>query len=273
MDAAPFPFRYSHPHDRVTIEQSPVRIVQPDHFFFHFPNEIDGDDFAGWIRDRGMYFFGEWDPAYVPLLACGDPGEGEKLGGLLVASYGRGLYAYCGYTLFRQLPAGVRGAFRLFSNLLALPEARIRSRIDHLRNVSVFAELDEPALHQVAQIAIERRLSKGEYLFQEGDEGTELYVIETGALDVLRGERLVGTCARGEPIGELAAFTGLKRHASLRACDESQLFAIRSDDFRTLLRQEPDLGERMLGLLAKRLSSALAAASRAERDRLLTAYE
>ena len=225
MGAAPFPFRYNQPHDRVTIEQSPVRIVQPDHFFFDFPNRIGEDDFAGWVRDRGMYFFGEWDPAYEPLLACGDPGEGEKLGGLLVAGYGRGLYAYCGYTLFRQLPHGVRGAFRLFSNLLALPEARIRSRMERLRDVSLFAELDEADLHQVAKIATERRLAEGEYLFHEGDEGTELYVIETGALDVMRGEQPVGTVAarwadrrardlHGSPAAGLAE--SVRRDAALR---------------------------------------------------------
>jgi LmbE family N-acetylglucosaminyl deacetylase len=274
MSAAPFPFRYNQPHDRVTTEQSPVRIVQPDHFFFHFPNPIDEDDFAGWVRDRGMYFFGEWDPAYEPLLACADPGESEKLGGLLVAGYGRGLYAYCGYTLFRQLPAGVRGAFRLFGNLLALPEARIRSRMERLREVSIFAELDEAELHQVARIATEHRLSEGEYLFHEGDEGTELYVIETGALDALRDGQPVGPSMRSGPIGELAALTGLRRKASLRACEETQLFAIRSEDFMTLLRQEPDLAERIMRLLAGRLSAALeAAAPQAEGSPLVRVYE
>jgi LmbE family N-acetylglucosaminyl deacetylase len=274
MSAAPFPFRYNQPHDRVTIEQSPVRIVRPDHFFFHFPNQLDEDDFSGWVRDRGMYFFGEWDPAYQPLLACGDPGEGEKLGGLLVAGYGRGLYTYCGYTLFRQLPAGVRGAFRLFANLLALPEARIRSRMERLRDVSIFAELDEADLHRVATIASERRLSAGEYLFHEGDEGTELYVIEAGALDALRGEEAVATGLRSGPIGELAALTGLRRKASLRASEETHLFAIRSDDFMALLRQDPDLAERMMRLLAGRLSAALEATSPpAEDSQLVRIYE
>ena len=161
-----------------------------------------------------MYFFGEWDPAYEPLLACSDPGEDEQLGGLLVGGYGRGLYAYCGYTLFRQLPAGVHGAFRLFSNLLALPEARIRRRMERLREVSLFAELDEVELHRVAEIATERRLAKDEYLFHEGDEGTDLYVIETGSLDIIRGGQPVAKCLRGAPIGELAAFTGHRRQAS-----------------------------------------------------------
>jgi LmbE family N-acetylglucosaminyl deacetylase len=263
IGATPFPFRYNQPHDRITLEQSPVRIVRPDHFFFDFPNRIDASDFSGWVRDRGMYFFGEWDDRYEALLASADPGESDKLGGLLVAAYGRGMYAYCGYTLFRQLSAGVPGAFRLFSNLLALPEARIRRRMEHLREISLFAKLDEATLHRVAQIATDRRLADGEYLFREGDEGAELYVIETGELDVLRGqpEERVATCLPGTPIGELAAFTGLPRQASLRARGTTQLYAIRSDDFLALLREEPDLTEHTVRLLARRLSSALASAA------------
>jgi len=259
MAAAPYPFRYSQPHDRITAEQSPVRIVHPEHFFFHYPNRIDANDFSGWTRDRGMYFFGEWGSQYEALLSCADPGEDEKLGGLLVAAYGRGLYAYCGYTLFRQLPAGIHGAYRLFSNLLALPEARIRRRMEHLREIPMLARLDERQLHRVAEIATERRVDDGEYLLHEGEEGAELYVIESGALDILRGEpeEHVGVCGPGEPIGELAAFTGLPRSASLRARGSTQLFAIRSDDFFALLREEPAFGEYMLRLLARRLSAAL----------------
>jgi LmbE family N-acetylglucosaminyl deacetylase len=261
MDATPFPFRYSQPHDRVTFETAPVRILQPGHFLFEYPNAIAADDFSGWVRDRGMYFFGEWDDRYEPLLACADPREPEKLGGLLVATYGRGIYAYCGYTLFRQLPAGVRGGFRLFSNLLALPEGRVRRRMDHLRDVSIFEPLDEHDLHRVAEITDELWLGDGEYVFHEGEEGGEFYVVEAGGLDVLQGdpEHLVGTCERGEPIGELAAFTGLRRRASLRARGRTHLFVLRSDDFLGLLREEPAIGERMIRLLARRLSAALEA--------------
>jgi LmbE family N-acetylglucosaminyl deacetylase len=273
MGAAPFPFRYSQPHDRITTEESPVRIVRPDHFLFQYPNRIDASDFSGWVRDRGMYFFGEWDEGYEPLLACADPGEDEKLGGLLLAAYGRGLYAYCGYTLFRQLPAGVRGAHRLFSNLLALPEARTRRRMEHLREIPLLARLGDAQLHRVAQIATDRRLADGEYLFREGDEGAELFVIEAGALDVLRGqpEELVGTCMPGEPIGELAAFTGLPRKTSLRARGATQLFSVRADDFFALLRDEPDFSEYMLRLLARRLSSALTP-SQADGSSLVAPY-
>ena len=271
MGATPFPFHYNEPHDRVTDEHAPVRIVRPDHFFFSYPNQLDANEFEGWIRDRGMYFFGEWDSAYEPLLGCADPDEDEKLGGLLVARYGRGLYAYCGYTLFRQLPAGVRGAFRLFANLVALPEARIRWRMEHLRGVSAFAELSDGDLHRVATIVTERTLSADEYLFNEGDEGAELFVIVSGALDVLRQGVQVGSSGPGTTIGELAAFTGLRRSATLRASDETHLFAIHSDDFMSILRQDPDLAEHTIRLLAGRLSSILSAPR--EGGPLLTFYE
>ncbi|MDX6386559.1 MAG: hypothetical protein QOD85_361, partial [Gaiellaceae bacterium] len=117
-------FRYRQPHDRVTLETMPVRILRPDHFALRFPNQIVPADFDGWVTDRGLYFFSEWSDQYEALLGCADPGEEEKQGGLLIAECGHGTYVYCGYSLFRQLSAGVPGAFRLFANLLALPEAR-----------------------------------------------------------------------------------------------------------------------------------------------------
>jgi LmbE family N-acetylglucosaminyl deacetylase len=260
MNAAPFPFSYHQPHDRVTHEGAQVHILKPDHFLMHFPNRIGPEDFAGWVRDRGMYFFGEWDPAYEPLLACSDPGEPAQQGGLLVARYGRGAYAYCGYTLFRQLAAGVPGAFRLFANLLALPEGRIRERMEHLRSVSVFAALDDVHLHEVARIAVDRKVRDGEYLFREGDQGDELYLIESGALDVLQGseQRHLRTCVAGEPIGELAAITSLRRTASLRANGDTEVLVIRSDEFLTLMRNQADIAQGMVTLLARRLHSAMA---------------
>jgi hypothetical protein len=257
MDAAPSWFRYRQPHDRVTIETAPVRILQPEHFSLHFPNRIVRADFDGWVGDRGLYFFGEWSDDYDALLACADPGEEEKAGGLLIAGYGRGTYVYCGYSLFRQLAAGVPGAFRLFANLLALPEARIQSRMEHLRSVAVFSPLDDAQLHRVASIARERRLADGEYLAHEGEEGAELYLIEVGALDVLQGKRHIRTCVRGEPIGELAALTGHVRTASLRASGETRLLAIRSVDFLELLRSDADIAAEVVQLLARRLHGAM----------------
>lgn len=258
MGAAPFPFRYRQPHDRVTLESAPVRILHADHFALRFPNRIQPADFDGWVADRGLYFFGEWSDEYEALLGCADPGEEEKAGGLLIAMYGRGAYVYCGYSLFRQLAAGVPGAFRLFANLLALPEGRIQNRMAHLRSVSVFAPLDDAQLHHVASIAQERRLADGEYLAREGEEGAELYLIEDGGLDVLQSDRCLRTCGQGEPIGELAAFTGHVRTASLRAKGPTRLLVIRSVDFLDLLRGDADIAAQVVQLLARRLYAAMA---------------
>ena len=84
------------------------------------PNRLGTADWQGWVQERGLYFARSWDPAFRPLLETHDPGEGPLEGGLLVARVGRGSYIYTGLSFFRQLPAGVPGAFRLFANLLAL---------------------------------------------------------------------------------------------------------------------------------------------------------
>ncbi|MEM7117102.1 MAG: PIG-L family deacetylase [Chloroflexota bacterium] len=117
----PYPFRYNQPHDRVTYEEVPVTLLQPEHPLLTTPNRLTQADFDDWVLDRGLYFFGEWDEQYQPLLACNDPGEEPKQGGLLVAPYGQGTYIYAAYSYFRQLPAGITGAFRFFANLLAAP--------------------------------------------------------------------------------------------------------------------------------------------------------
>jgi LmbE family N-acetylglucosaminyl deacetylase len=104
---------------RVSVEEAPVTILDPGNPIFHFPNEITQKDFDGWVQERGLYFMTQWDPKFTPLLESHDPGESEHKGGLLVAHYGRGTYIYTGYAFFRQLPAGVPGAVRLFVNLIA----------------------------------------------------------------------------------------------------------------------------------------------------------
>jgi hypothetical protein len=104
---------------RVSVEEAPVAILDPANPIFHSPNEITQKDFEGWVQERGLYFMSQWDPNYTPLLESHDPGEGEQKGGLLVAHYGKGTYIYTGYAFFRQLPAGVPGAVRLFVNLVA----------------------------------------------------------------------------------------------------------------------------------------------------------
>ena len=104
---------------RVTVEETPVEILAPNNPIFHYPNEITEKDFDGWVQERGLYFMDKWDEHFTPLLACHDPGENEQKGGLLEAHYGKGIYIYTGYAFFRQLPAGVPGAVRLYVNLLS----------------------------------------------------------------------------------------------------------------------------------------------------------
>jgi hypothetical protein len=107
-------------HDRVVDENAPVRMLLPDHPLFRIPNRLGRVDWQGWIQERGLYFARSWDRGYRPVLETHDPGEPPLAGGLLVAPVGKGTYVYTGLSFFRQLPAGVPGAFRLFANLLAL---------------------------------------------------------------------------------------------------------------------------------------------------------
>lgn len=123
---SPRPFTISRPHDRVTDESAAVTILDPAHPLFRYPNVLGADDFAGWIQERGLYFAGSWDNAWTPLLEMHDPGEGAQRGSLLVTPLGRGQVVYTGLAFFRQIPAAVPGAWRLFANLLALGERRGR---------------------------------------------------------------------------------------------------------------------------------------------------
>jgi hypothetical protein len=104
---------------RVSVEEAPVEILAPNDSIFHYPNVITARDFDGWVQERGLYFMDKWDEHFTPLLSCHDPGEDAQKGGLLRAQYGKGTYIYVGYAFFRQLPAGVPGAVRLFVNLLS----------------------------------------------------------------------------------------------------------------------------------------------------------
>jgi hypothetical protein len=116
----PYPFTIS--RERVTVEGSPVTITKPDHALVTWPNRIAARDFEGWVQERGVYFAGPVDARYDTVLACRDPGEKDLGGGLIAARHGRGMFVYTGLVFFRQLPAGVPGAYRLFANLVS-PEA------------------------------------------------------------------------------------------------------------------------------------------------------
>ncbi len=115
---APLPLKLS--QDRIVDETATMTWLAPDHPAMTTPNQLTPADFDGWVQERGLYFPNEWDNAFTPLFAANDPGEAPLRGGLLIAKYGRGYYVYTGLAFFRQLPAGVPGAYRLFANLVSL---------------------------------------------------------------------------------------------------------------------------------------------------------
>jgi LmbE family N-acetylglucosaminyl deacetylase len=114
----PYPLEIS--RDRVTDENAPVRVLAPNNSLMNIPNKITPKDFDGWVQERGLYFPNKWDPAWTPILSCNDPNEKPLDGGLLIAKSGKGFFVYTSYSWFRQLPAGVPGAYRLFANMLSL---------------------------------------------------------------------------------------------------------------------------------------------------------
>jgi LmbE family N-acetylglucosaminyl deacetylase len=116
-DLGPYPLSLS--RDRVTDENAEVRILNPEHPLLNYPNKITSKDFEGWVQERGLYFPDEWAEEYTPLLSINDNGETPKQGSLLVAQYGKGHYIYTGLSFFREFPAGVPGAYRLFANMLS----------------------------------------------------------------------------------------------------------------------------------------------------------
>jgi hypothetical protein len=117
-DFGPYPLEIS--RDRVTDENAEVRILAPNHPLMTTPNKITSKDFEGWVQERGLYFPNKWDPAWTPILSSNDPNEKPLDGGLLVAKLGQGHFIYTSYSWFRQLPAGVPGAYRLFANMVSL---------------------------------------------------------------------------------------------------------------------------------------------------------
>ena len=118
LQPGPYPFEIS--RDRVTNECAKITILQKDNPAFFFPNKITDADFNNWVQERGLYFPDKLDSRYIPLIACNDNDEPVKTGALIVADYGKGKFVYTGLSFFRQLPAGVPGAYRLLANLIAL---------------------------------------------------------------------------------------------------------------------------------------------------------
>jgi len=119
----PLPFRVS--RDRVTVEDAPVTFLKPTNRLVTAPNKLGPADFDGWVQERGLYFANPFDPNYDAVLGAHDPGEPSRDGGLLYAKHGSGEFIYCGYALFRQVPAGVPGAWRLLGNMVSGAKARL----------------------------------------------------------------------------------------------------------------------------------------------------
>lgn len=116
-DFWPYPLNLS--RDRITVEESSMEFINPKHSALNYPNKITSLDFEGWVQERGLYFPDRWDKQYEPILIGNDPNETPKKGALLAADYGKGKFVYTGLSFFRELPAGVPGAYRLLANLLA----------------------------------------------------------------------------------------------------------------------------------------------------------
>jgi hypothetical protein len=113
----PFPLQAG--PGRVTDEDAAVETLVPDNFILKTPNGITADDWKGWVQERGLYFSNKWDPKYVALFRMKDPGEEPQDGSTLSIRFGKGAYIYTSLAFFRQLPAGVPGAYRLFANFLS----------------------------------------------------------------------------------------------------------------------------------------------------------
>ena len=117
-DLGPYPFELT--RDRITVEGSEVRFISPSSPVLNLPNKITPKDFDNWVQERGLYFPQKWAPQYEAVISSNDPDGPPLDGGILVAKYGKGNYVYTSLSWFRELPAGVPGAYRVFVNLLSL---------------------------------------------------------------------------------------------------------------------------------------------------------
>jgi LmbE family N-acetylglucosaminyl deacetylase len=253
---APYPFRFNQPHDRVTAPEAPIEVLEPEHPVATTPNLLAAADFEGWVHERGLYFFGEWDPRYRPILASADMGEPLLAGGLLVAPYGRGTYVYIGYSLHRQIPAGVPGGIRLLANLLGLVEARLRRRVELLRSVPLLEELSDVELGEAAGRMAEHTVHAGEYLTRQGRRGTEMLILVEGQVEVVLesdgGTRVLGVVEPFESLGELAVLGRSAHTASLRARDEVTVLVLTAGELHGWLQRHPDLALRLVARIIAR---------------------
>ncbi|HEX3383590.1 MAG TPA: LmbE family protein, partial [Mucilaginibacter sp.] len=117
----PYPFNVV--NERITDETAKITVIDPNNPVMNYPNKINQSDFDGWVQERGLYFTRDADPQYQKVLQMNDPGEAPKDGALITTQYGKGRFVYTSLAFFRQLPAGVPGAYRLFINLLSKPKA------------------------------------------------------------------------------------------------------------------------------------------------------
>jgi siroheme synthase len=124
---APYELKLS--RQRITDENAEVTFLAPNHELMNYPNKIEKSDFDGWVQERGLYFPGEWSDEFTPLFSFEENGEGPMEGSLLVAKYGEGHYIYTGLSFFRELPAGVPGAYKLFANMLSIGRNELETEL------------------------------------------------------------------------------------------------------------------------------------------------
>ena len=118
-DYGPYPLTVGNA-PRVVDEEAPVKLLDPQNPLFNWPNKITSADFSGWQEERGHGFLQKWDEHYQALTETHDPDQDPQKGGLLLTRYGKGIYVYNAFALYRQLPEGVPGAYRILANLVSL---------------------------------------------------------------------------------------------------------------------------------------------------------
>jgi len=180
---------------------------------------------------------------------------------MLLCNYGKGTYLYTGYSFFRQIPAGIHGALRLFANILATPKHRIIERIKFLKKVPIFFKLNENHLEEIAKSLVEIRVENNSYICHQGDKGHELYIIAEGKVDVIKEEhnapqKIITTMSAGDFVGEFAILADIPRTASLRAHGDVRLFVMTGASFQQMLTRFPEMVRKILKLLVHTIVSS-----------------